>query len=148
MNYIKQIRSAELFSTSRIKPLETFECRLVSTESYVESFETKPIALQKNVLELVIKTQLLSAKNPSEWRIKSRTCVELDSLKELQKIIDGYLKKRYTLETYFTVSTGHIVNTLGPNGLAPVSRRKNPTMLSAQKKPPPPKVTGVLTKAA
>ena len=94
MNYIKQIRSAELSSTSRIKPLETFECQLVNTESYVESFEIKPIALQKNVVELVIKTQLLSAKNPSEWRVKSRTCVELDSLKELQKIIASYLKKQ------------------------------------------------------
>ena len=94
MNYIKQIRSAELSPTSRIKPLETFECRLVSTESYVESIEIKPIALQKNVVELVIKSQLLSAKNPSEWRIKSRTCVEVDSLKELQKVISSYLKKQ------------------------------------------------------
>ena len=94
MNYIKQIRSAEQFSTCRIKPLKTFECQLVNTGSYVESFEIKPIALQKNVVELVIKTQLLSAKNPSEWRVKSRTCVELDSLKELQKIIASYLKKQ------------------------------------------------------
>ena len=94
MNYIKQIRSAEQFSSSRTKPLETFACHLVNTESYVESFEIKPIALQKNVVELVIKTQLLSAKDPSEWRVKSRTCVELDSLKELQKIIASYLKKQ------------------------------------------------------
>ena len=30
----------------------------------------------------------------------------------------------YILETSFTVCTGHIVNTLGPNGLGPGSRRQ------------------------
>ena len=95
MYYIKQNQS--LIDQSKKlddKPIEIFECQLVRTQSYVESFEIKPIALQKNVVELVIKTQLLSAKNPTEWRIKSRTCVEVDSLKELQKIISSYLKKQ------------------------------------------------------
>jgi hypothetical protein len=32
--------------------------------------------------------------------------------------------KGYILETSFTVCTGHIVNTLGPNGLGPGSRRQ------------------------
>jgi hypothetical protein len=67
---------------------------LVNTQSYVESFEIKPIALQKNVVELVIKTQLLSAKNPSEWRVNTGTCVEVDYLKEQQKVISRYLKKQ------------------------------------------------------
>ena len=95
MYYIKQNQS--LIDQSKKlddKPIEIFECQLVNTQSYVESFEIKPIDLQKNAVELVIKTQLLSAKNPSEWRIKSRTCVEVDSLKELQKVISSYLKKQ------------------------------------------------------
>ena len=95
MYYIKQNQSINQQSEKiEDKPNEIFECQLVSSQSYVESFEIKPIELQKNVVELVIKTQLLSAKNPSEWRIKSRTCVEVDSLKELEKVISRYLKKQ------------------------------------------------------
>ena len=94
MYYIKQNQSINQQSKKiEDKPNEIFECQLVSSQSYVESFEIKPIELQKNVVELVIKTQLLSAKNPSEWRIKSKTCVEVDSLKELEKVISRYLKK-------------------------------------------------------
>ena len=95
MYYIKQNQS--LIDQSKKlddKPIEIFECQLVNTQSYVESFEIKPIDLQKNAVELVIKTQLFSAKNPSEWRIKSRTCVEVDCLKELQKVISSYLEKQ------------------------------------------------------
>ncbi len=76
------------------RPIEIFECQLVNTQSYVEAFEIRPITLQKKTVELVIKTQLLSAKDPSEWRIKSRTCVDIDSLKKLQKIISSYLKNQ------------------------------------------------------
>ena len=95
MYYIKQNQSMnQKLKKLEEKPIEIFECQLVSTQSYVESFEIKPIALQKNIVELVIKTQFLSAKNPSEWRIKSRTCVELDTLKELQILISIYLKKQ------------------------------------------------------
>jgi hypothetical protein len=95
MYYIKQNQSINQQSKKLDdKPIEIFECQLVRTQCYVESFEIKPIALQKNVVELVIKTQLLSAKNPTEWRIKSRTCVEADSLKELQKVISSYIKKQ------------------------------------------------------
>jgi hypothetical protein len=92
MYYIKQNRSI----TQQTKKLndkknEDYECKLVNTETYVESFEIKPIAIQKNMVELVIKTKLLSAKDPSEWRIKSRTCIEVSSLKELEKVISNYL---------------------------------------------------------
>ena len=95
MYYIKQNQSINQQAKKLDnKSIEIFECQLINTQSYVESFEIKPIALQKNVVELVIKTQLLSAKNPTEWRIKSRTCVEVDCLKELQKVISSYLKKQ------------------------------------------------------
>ena len=39
---------------------------------------------------------------------------------------DGTIKlKGYILETSFTVCTGHIVNTLGPNGLGPGASAEN-----------------------
>ena len=92
MYYIKQNQSINQQSKKLDdKPIEIFECQLVRTQSYVESFEIKPIAIQKNMVELVIKTKLLSARDPSEWRIKSRTCVEVSSLKELEKVISSYL---------------------------------------------------------
>ena len=71
--------------------IEIFECQLVNTKSYFESLEIKQIALQKNMVELVVKSKLLSAKNPTEWRVKSRSCIEVISLKELKKVISSYL---------------------------------------------------------
>jgi hypothetical protein len=76
------------------KQLEKFECFLVNTESYSESINIKSINLQKNAVELIIKTQLRSARNPSEWRIKSRTCIEIDCLRQLQKTISDYLQNQ------------------------------------------------------
>jgi hypothetical protein len=93
MYYIKQSKSInQQTKTLDDKPYGNFECKLVISQSYIESFEIKPISFQKDVVELVIKTQLLTAKNPSEWRIKSRTCAEVANLKELHKVISDYLK--------------------------------------------------------
>lgn len=94
MYHIKPDRTSNLTLITSTKQLEKFECFLVNTESYSESIEIKSINLQKNAVELIIKTQLHSARNPSEWRIKSRTCIEINCLRQLQKTISDYLQNQ------------------------------------------------------
>ncbi len=94
MYHIKPDRTTNLNLITSNTRLEKFECFLVNTESYSESIEIKSINLQKNAIELIIKTQLHSARDPSEWRIKSRTCIEFDCLRQLQKTISDYLQNQ------------------------------------------------------
>jgi signal-transduction protein with cAMP-binding, CBS, and nucleotidyltransferase domain len=86
----------ELHMTSSITSLTsmdtTFESVLTASDSYIETLSIKAIDSQPGIVELVIKTQLLSAKNPTEKRVKSRTCIERSRLIELQQCIDLYLQ--------------------------------------------------------
>lgn len=68
------------------------ESVLCATDSYIETLTIKTIEAQPWLVELVIKTQLLSAKNPEEKRIKSRTCIERARLAEIQGAIGEFLK--------------------------------------------------------
>ena len=45
------------------------ECVLSASDSYIETLSIQAIEAQPGALELVIKTQLLSAKNPAEKRV-------------------------------------------------------------------------------
>ena len=60
---------------------------LAGSESYIETLSIKTIQAQPWLVELVIRTQLLSAKNPAEKRVKSRTCIHRDKLTELQQLL-------------------------------------------------------------
>ena len=68
------------------------ECILSASDSYVETLTIKPIPAQPWLTELVIKTQLLTAKNPQEKRVKARCCIERGSLVELRHAIEQILK--------------------------------------------------------
>lgn len=48
------------------------ECVLSASDSYIETLNIKTIEAQPWLVELVIKTQLLSAKNPEEKRVPVR----------------------------------------------------------------------------
>jgi hypothetical protein len=74
------------------KKSERFECELVRSDSYIETLEIKPIEVQGYGLELLIKTKLLTAKNPNENHYKSRTCIDRSSLLELHAVIEKFLK--------------------------------------------------------
>lgn len=67
------------------------ECILSASDSYVETLTIKPIPAQPWLTELVIKTQLLTAKNPQEKRVKARCCIERAQLVELSNAIEGFL---------------------------------------------------------
>ena len=68
------------------------ECVLSASDSYIETLSIQDIDLQPGLLELVIRTQLLSAKNPAEKRVKSRTCIERSRLIDLQQRIGHFLQ--------------------------------------------------------
>ena len=68
------------------------ECVLSASDSYIETLSFQDIELQPGLLELVIRTQLLSAKNSAEKRVKSRTCIERSRLIELQQGIGQFLQ--------------------------------------------------------
>jgi hypothetical protein len=68
------------------------ECVLSSSDSYIETISIQNIDAQPGLFELVVRTQLLSAKNPAEKRVKSRTCIERSGLIELQQGIAKFLQ--------------------------------------------------------
>lgn len=82
-----------------LRPTETaFECILSASDSYIETLSIKAIEAQPWLVELIIKTQLLNAKNPEEKRIKSRTCIERTRLVELQSVIGEFLQCSSSLD--------------------------------------------------
>ena len=78
--------------TSKTATNICIECVVSASDSYIETLSIQDIDLQPGLLELVIRTQLLSAKNPAEKRVKSRTCIERSRLIELQQGIDQFLQ--------------------------------------------------------
>ena len=78
--------------TSKIATNNAVECILSASDSYIETLSIQAIDAQPGLLELVIRTQLLSAKNPAEKRVKSRTCIDRSRLIELQQGIGQYLQ--------------------------------------------------------
>ena len=78
--------------TSKIAANNAIECVLSASDSYIETLSIQAIDSHLGLLELVIRTQLLSAKNPAEKRVKSRTCIERSRLIELQQGIGQFLQ--------------------------------------------------------
>ena len=80
-----------------LQPTE-IECVLSASDSYIETLNIKAIEAQPWLVELVIKTQMLNAKNPAEKRIKSRTCIERTQLVEIQSIIGKFLQSSGSID--------------------------------------------------
>lgn len=77
--------------TSQTRFQNSMECVLSASESYIETLSLQSIDAQPGLVELVIRTQLLSAKNPAEKRVKSRTCVHQSQLADIRSAIDQFL---------------------------------------------------------
>ena len=78
-------------SVIEASPVE-IECILSASDTYIETLTVKQIETQPWLTELVIKTQLLTAKNPEERRVKARCCVERAQLVALAPKIGQFLK--------------------------------------------------------
>jgi hypothetical protein len=68
-------------------------CILSASDTYIETLTLKQIAAQPWMIELVIKTQLLTAKRPEEKRVKARCCIERERVIELRDAVDRFLIK-------------------------------------------------------
>lgn len=91
-NAAKQEKDMSEVTTTQTATDHAVECVLAATDSYLETLSLKTVAIQPGLLELVVRTQLLSAKNPAEKRVKSRTCIERSRLVELQQAVDQILQ--------------------------------------------------------
>jgi len=85
---------AEIFATTKL--VTEVECTLSASDSYVETLTIRPIPAQPWLTELLIKTQLLTAKNPEEKRVKARCCIERAQLASLGSAIDQFLESTGT----------------------------------------------------
>lgn len=82
-------------SVIEVSPVE-IKCILSASDTYIETLTVKQIEAQHWLAELVIKTQLLTAKNPEERRVKARCCIERAQLVELRNALDQYLDANAT----------------------------------------------------
>jgi hypothetical protein len=80
---------AEIFATT--EPVTEVECTLSASDSYVETLTIKLVPTQPWLAELVIKTQLFTAKNPEEKRVKARCCIKRAQLASLGSAINQFL---------------------------------------------------------
>jgi hypothetical protein len=83
---------AEIIATT--ETVVGVECLLSASDSYIETLSISPIAALPGQNELVIKTQLLSAKNPLEKRVKTRCCIDDEQLVALRDSLSLYLAER------------------------------------------------------
>jgi len=68
-------------------------CEVILSDDgkYVETLSIKAISAQPGRIELVTRTQLLTAKRPTETRVKSRTCIRYDRLVALHQALGQFL---------------------------------------------------------
>jgi hypothetical protein len=69
----------------------TFTSFLSKSDTFIETFTINAIKDQPGLIELTVKTQLLTAKNPDELQIKFRACISESRLAELRDSISQFL---------------------------------------------------------
>lgn len=67
------------------------DCVLASSNNHVETLSLRSTEAPDGLVEVVIHTQLLTARNPEGLRVKSRTFIERQKLADLQRRIADYL---------------------------------------------------------
>jgi hypothetical protein len=77
--------------TSIVTTNNACEVTLSDDGKYIETLSITALAEQPGRVELVARTQLLTAKNPTETRIKSRTCLRVERLQALHETLGRFL---------------------------------------------------------
>ncbi len=70
----------------------TLTILLSKSNTFIETLTISSIDVQPGLLELIVKTQFLTAKNPDELQIKFRTCIAQSRLEELRDSITQFLE--------------------------------------------------------
>ena len=63
-------------------------CTLNQSSSYVETLRIKPVALLQDCHEVLIRSQLLNAKDPDALQVRYRTIVSGAALRELRDLLN------------------------------------------------------------
>ena len=58
---------------------------------FIETLSVKPVANNSELVEITVRTQFLTAKNPTEWRVKAQIFLPRRELKELHEVIGRVL---------------------------------------------------------
>ena len=66
-------------------------CTLAQTDNYVETLTIRPVMALPGSFEILIQSQLLSAKDPSALRVQHRVIVMEPALAEMTDAIDRCL---------------------------------------------------------
>ncbi len=85
-------------SVVEASPVE-IECILSASDTYIETLTVKRIEAQPWLTELVIKTQLLTVKNPKERRVKARCCIERERVIALRDVVGRFLIETAAADT-------------------------------------------------
>jgi hypothetical protein len=70
----------------------SFTIFLSKSNTFIETLTINSIVAQPGLVELTVKTQFLTAKNPDELLVKFRACVSESRLEELQDSISQFLE--------------------------------------------------------
>jgi hypothetical protein len=58
---------------------------------FIETLSVKPVVNNSELVEITVRTQFLTAKNPTEWRVKAQIFLPRRELKELYEVIGRVL---------------------------------------------------------
>ncbi len=58
---------------------------------FIETLSVKPVVNNSELVEITVRTQFLTAKNPTEWRVKAPIFLPRRELKELHEVIGRVL---------------------------------------------------------
>ena len=58
---------------------------------FIETLSVKPVVNNSELVEITVRTQFLTAKNPTEWRVKAQIFLPRRALKELNEVIGRVL---------------------------------------------------------
>ena len=70
----------------------TFTSFLSKSDNFIETLSINKIEAQPGMVELTIKTQFLTAKNPDELQVKFHACIAQSRLEELGESIGRFLE--------------------------------------------------------
>jgi len=65
---------------------------LSSSDNFIETIVIEAIDAQPGLVELTVKTQLLTAKNPDDLQVKYRACIKQSRLEGLGEAISRFLE--------------------------------------------------------
>jgi hypothetical protein len=79
-------------STQTAAGITELECVLSASDTYTETLTIRRSDAQPDLFGIVIRTQLLTAKNPLEQRVKARSYVKRSDLIEMHRAIGRFLE--------------------------------------------------------